>query len=163
MGSTQLSSTALVITPEVGQNISAIHTTDWNWHLGWFLTTRETDQFFEPHALLLPFIIPGPHSEMSSVLFQGGSYNRNNQARGDNRRLEARIVELEKKLAELMKGGLPSGTAGAGAGIPGPQGPPGPQGSQGAQGPPGPQGSIGPAGPQGPQGPPGTNAPSTGP
>jgi hypothetical protein len=96
--------------------------------------------------------IPGPHSEMSSVLFQGGSYNRNNQARGDNRRLEARIVELEKKITELMKGGL---TAGTSAGIAGPQGPPGPQGSQGAQGPPGPQG---PQGQQGLQGPPGLNA-----
>ena len=91
---------------------------------------------------------------MSSVLFQGGSYNRNNQARGDNRRLEARIVELEKKITELMKGGL----TGAGAGIAGPQGPPGPQGSQGAQGPPGPQG---PQGQQGIQGPPGPAAGST--
>jgi hypothetical protein len=53
---------------------------------------------------------------MSSVLFQGGSYNRNNQARGDNRRLEARIVELEKKITDLLKSGLPSGVAGGGAG-----------------------------------------------
>jgi hypothetical protein len=92
---------------------------------------------------------------MSSVLFQGGSYNRNNQARGDNRRLEARIVELEKKITELQKSGL---TSGAGAGIAGPQGPPGPQGSQGPQGPPGPQGPQGQQGLQGLQGPPGLNA-----
>lgn len=97
---------------------------------------------------------------MSSVLFQGGSYNRNNQARGDNRRLEARIVELEKKITELMKTGLTSGAGGVG--VAGPQGPPGPQGSQGAQGPPGPQGSQGPQGPQGPPGPV-TVVPATGP
>jgi hypothetical protein len=99
---------------------------------------------------------------MSSVLFQGGSYNRNNQARGDNRRLEARVVELEKKIGELnfvistlQKGGM------GGAGVPGPQGPPGPQGSQGPQGPPGPQGSQGPIGPAGPAGPPGADATSS--
>ena len=86
---------------------------------------------------------------MSSVLFQGGSYNRNNQARGDNRRLEARIVELEKKITDLLKSGVP----GAGVGIVGPQGPPGPQGSQGPQGPPGPQGPQGQQGIQGPPGP----------
>jgi hypothetical protein len=97
--------------------------------------------------------IPEHDSEMSSVLFQGGSYNRSNQARGDNRRLEARIVELEKKIAELVA--LPRGS---GSAVAGPQGPPGPQGSQGAQGPPGPQG---PQGPQGPAGPPGADAPST--
>ena len=98
---------------------------------------------------------------MSSVLFQGGSYNRNNQARGDNRRLEARIVDLEKKITDLnfvistlQKGGM------GGAGVPGPQGPPGPQGSQGPQGPPGPQGSQGPIGPAGPAGPPGADATS---
>ena len=92
---------------------------------------------------------------MSSVLFQGGSYNRNNQARGDNRRLEARIVELEKKITELLKTGLTSGSGSGAAGIAGPQGPPGPQGSQGAQGPQGTQGPAGPAGPAGPTGPPG--------
>ena len=96
---------------------------------------------------------------MSSVLFQGGSYNRNNQARGDNRRLEARIVELEKKIADLLKSGLSS--ANGGAGVPGPQGPPGPQGSQGPQGPPGPQGPQGQQGLQGLQGPPGLNAAAT--
>jgi hypothetical protein len=100
--------------------------------------------------------IPGYDSEMSSVLFQGGSYNRTNQARGDTRRLEARVAELEKKLADmnfvisnLQRGG---GGSSSGAGVPGPQGPPGPQGSQGPQGPPGPQGSMGPIGPQGPPG-----------
>lgn len=100
---------------------------------------------------------------MSSVLFQGGSYNRTNQARGDTRRLEARIVELEKKIADmnfvisnLQRGG---GGSSSGAGVPGPQGPPGPQGSQGLQGPPGPQGPLGPQGPMGPQGAPGLNAP----
>ena len=84
---------------------------------------------------------------MSSVLFQGGSYNRQNQARGDIRRLDARIVELEKKLAEVLAGGVSGNKT---AGLMGPQGPPGPQGSQGAQGPPGPQGAQGPQGPQGP-------------
>lgn len=101
---------------------------------------------------------------MSSVLFQGGSYNRSNQARGDNRRLETRLAELEKKVAEfqfiittLQKSGS------GGAGMVGPQGPPGPQGSQGHQGPPGPQGSqgaMGPQGPMGPMGPPGTSVPA---
>jgi len=88
---------------------------------------------------------------MSSVLFQGGSYNRNNQVRGDARRLESRVAELEKKITELLKSGGPS----SGVGVAGPQGPPGPQGSQGLQGPPGPQGSQGQQGPQGPTGPPG--------
>ena len=101
--------------------------------------------------------IPEYDSEMSSVLFQGGSYNRSNQARGDNRRLELRIVELEKKIVELLA--LPRG---GGTGVAGPQGPPGPQGSQGAQGPPGPQGPQGSQGPQGPQGPPGADAPVAG-
>jgi len=64
---------------------------------------------------------------MSSVLFQGGSYNRSNQARGDNRRLEARIVELEKKIAELVA--LPRGGGSAVAGPQGPQGPAGPPGA----------------------------------
>lgn len=99
---------------------------------------------------------------MSSVLFQGGSYNRNNQARGDARRLEARVAELEKKITDLLKSGLTSGTgsgvSGTSTGIAGPQGPPGPQGSQGAQGPPGPQGPQGQQGLQGLQGTPGTNA-----
>jgi hypothetical protein len=85
---------------------------------------------------------------MSSVLFQGGSYNRQNQARGDIRRLDTRIAELEKKLVEVLASGGAAGASGnKTAGVMGPQGPPGPQGSQGPQGPPGPQG------PQGPQGP----------
>ena len=88
---------------------------------------------------------------MSSVLFQGGSYNRTNQARGDTRRLEARIADLEKKIADMnfVISNLQRGGASSGAGVPGPQGPPGPQGSQGPQGPPGPQGAQGPMGPQG--------------
>ena len=99
---------------------------------------------------------------MSSVLFQGGSYNRTNQARGDTRRHETRIADLEKKLADMnfVISNLQRGGGGGGAGVPGPQGPPGPQGSQGLQGPPGPQGSMGPIGPQGPPGPPGADAPS---
>jgi hypothetical protein len=89
-------------------------------------------------------------TDMSSVLFQGGSYNRQNQARGDVRRLEARVAELEKKLVEALAA-AGSGSGGAkGVGMMGPQGPPGPQGSQGPQGPPGPQGSQGQQGPQGP-------------
>lgn len=100
---------------------------------------------------------------MSSVLFQGGSYNRNNQARNDSRRLEARIAELEKKLVELQfvittlqKSGIGSGSATVGpAGPPGPQGP---QGLQGFQGVPGPAGPVGPVGPAGAAGPAGSNA-----
>ena len=130
--------------------------------MGCFLTTRESDQFL--HNFEAGYLgasdqslhNPGPHSEMSSVLFQGGSYNRNNQARGDARRLEARVAELEKKIGDLMKSGLSSGATAAG--VAGPQGPPGAQGSQGAQGPAGPQG---PQGQQGLQGPPGPSAPST--
>jgi hypothetical protein len=86
---------------------------------------------------------------MSSVLFQGGSYNRQNMARGDIRRMETRLADLEKKLADLQM----SGVAGSGVGLMGPQGPPGPQGSQGLQGPPGPQGPQGQMGLQGPPGP----------
>jgi hypothetical protein len=85
---------------------------------------------------------------MSSVLFQGGSYNRQNQARGDIRRLEARVVDLEKKLVEALAAGA-GGPGNKGVGLMGPQGPPGPQGSQGPQGPPGPQGPQGQQGPQG--------------
>ena len=81
---------------------------------------------------------------MSSVLFQGGSYNRNNQARGDNRRLEARLVEAEKKIAELQF--VITTLQKTGSGTPGPAGPPGPPG------PPGQQGVAGVPGPQGPQG-----------
>lgn len=85
---------------------------------------------------------------MSSVLFQGGSYNRNNQARGDNRRLEARLVEAEKKITDLqfvITTLQKSGSVGP-AGPAGPPGPPGPQGPQGLQGVPG---QIGPVGPMG--------------
>jgi len=81
---------------------------------------------------------------MSSVLFQGGSYNRNNQARGDNRRLEARLVETEKKIKELEF--VITTLQKTGSGTPGPAGPPGPPG------PPGQQGVAGVPGPQGPQG-----------
>ena len=98
-------------------------------------------------------------SEMSSVLFQGGSYNRNNQARGDLRRVETRLAELEKRCSDLnfviqtlQKTGTGTGT-GSGSGLQGPPGPAGPQGPQGLQGL---QGVQGPIGPQGPQGPPGT-------
>ena len=38
---------------------------------------------------------------MSSVLFQGGSYNRQNQGRAEHRRLEAKVVDLEKKIESL--------------------------------------------------------------
>jgi hypothetical protein len=98
-------------------------------------------------------VIPYACSEMSSVLFQGGSYNRQNQARGDVRRLEARVADLEKKITDLLKsGGGGGGGGGSGPGLVGPQGPPGPQGSQGNQGPPGPQGPQGQQGLQGLQG-----------
>ena len=88
---------------------------------------------------------------MSSVLFNGGSYNRNNQARGDLRRLETRVAEAEKKLAEftlvieMLQKNISAGL----------QGPPGSQGPQGHAGPQGPTGPQGPAGLQGPQGAPG--------
>ena len=42
---TKFSCTALIIPPEIGKNISAIHTPDRDWHLRCFLTTRESDQF----------------------------------------------------------------------------------------------------------------------
>ena len=99
------------------------------------------------------------------MLFNGGSYNRNNQTRGDLRRLETRLVEAEKKVEELafvistlQRTGVSSGS---GSSAPGLQGPPGPQGSQGLQGPPGPQGSLGPVGPPGPLGPIGPPGPGT--
>jgi hypothetical protein len=91
---------------------------------------------------------------MSSVLFQGGSYNRNNELRARVVRLEGTLEELRKELAELKKHGV-------GGGQPGPQGPPGPAGPQGPAGPMGPMGAMGPTGqmgPQGPQGPPGKDA-----
>jgi len=87
---------------------------------------------------------------MSSVLFSSGSYNRNNQARGDIRRLDARFAELEKKITDLeFVITTLQKTGGGGSGLPGPQGPPGPQGSMGPQGMPGPQGPQGPSGPAG--------------
>jgi hypothetical protein len=89
---------------------------------------------------------------MSSVLFQGGSYNRQNQARGDVRRAEVRITELEKKLADLEFVINTLQKTGGGSSVPGPQGPPGPAGPAG---PPGRNGANGPAGPAGPAGPPG--------
>ena len=99
--------------------------------------------------------IPQHGSEMSSVLFQGGSYNRNNQARGDLRRVETRLAELEKKYSDLtfLFQTLQKTGTGSGSGLQGPPGPAGPQGPQGLQGL---QGVQGPVGPQGPQGPPGT-------
>ncbi len=99
--------------------------------------------------------IPHSLSEMSSVLFQGGSYNRNNELRARVVRLESTIEELRKELADLKKNGV-------GGGQPGPQGPPGPAGPQGPPGPMGPMGAMGPTGqmgPAGPQGPPGKDAP----
>lgn len=94
---------------------------------------------------------------MSSVLFGGGIYNRQNLSIRDATRTNTRFDELEKKVADLtlvismlQKSG--GGTGGSG-GVPGPQGPPGPQGSIGPQGPPGPQGSQGPQGATGATGP----------
>jgi hypothetical protein len=92
---------------------------------------------------------------MSSVLFSGGSYNRQNRAIENIKRHEEKFAALEKKIADLefvitalQKGGLSSSS-----GAVGPQGPPGPQGPMGQQGVPGPQGAQGSLGPQGPQGP----------
>ena len=97
---------------------------------------------------------------MSSVLFQGGSYNRVNQVRSDNRRMEARITELDKKLADLQflvttlqKISSNTSTTPGPHGPPGPPCPPGPPGPPGHAGPPGRSGSPGPAGPIGPPGP----------
>ena len=86
---------------------------------------------------------------MSSVLFNGGSYNRNNQARADSRRLETKITELEKKLEELHTVIAMLQKSGGAQGAQGPQGPKGDQGSVGPQGPQGPKGDQGPAGPAG--------------
>ena len=89
---------------------------------------------------------------MSSVLFQGGSYNRNNQTRSDFRNIEARLSDIEKKLEEFtfLVSSLHKSTSMQGP--PGPQGPQGPQGSQGLQGPQGPKGDKGDQGPKGDQG-----------
>jgi len=94
---------------------------------------------------------------MSSVLFGGGIYNRQNLSIRDATRTNTRFEELEKKIADLtnvitMLQKTGGGTGGSG-GVPGPQGPPGPQGSIGPQGPPGPQGSQGPQGATGATGP----------
>lgn len=98
---------------------------------------------------------------MSSVLFQGGSYNRQNQGRAEVRRLETKVAELEKKLSDLDFVIKALQRGGSGSGVPGPQGPPGPQGNQGPQGVPGPQGSLGPQGLVGPTGPAGPAAASS--
>ena len=93
---------------------------------------------------------------MSSVLFGGGIYNRQNLSIRDATRTNTRFDELEKKVAELtlvISMLQKSGGGGGGSGNPGPQGPPGPQGSIGPQGPPGPQGSQGPQGATGATGP----------
>lgn len=116
--------------------------------------------------------IPEQDSEMSSVLFNSGSYNRNNQARGDLRRLETRLAESEKKIQELtfvittLQKTSGSATPGL-AGPPGPPGPQGPQGTAGTQGPqgyqgaPGAPGAPGLKGDQGSPGEPGAPAPLT--
>jgi len=91
---------------------------------------------------------------MSSVLFSGGSYNRQNRAIENIKRHEEKFAALEKKIADLefvitalQKGGLSSSS-----GAVGPQGPPGPQGPMGQQGVPGPQGPVGPMGQMGAKG-----------
>ena len=93
---------------------------------------------------------PSRKSEMSSVLFSSGSYNQRNHARDNIKKVEAKMGDLEKKIADLefvittlQKTGL------GGSGSVGPQGPPGPQGPMGQQGVPGPQGPVGPLGPMG--------------
>jgi len=102
---------------------------------------------------------------MSSVLFGGGIYNRQNLSIRDATRTNTRFDELEKKVADLtlvismlQKSG--GGSGGGSGGVPGPQGPPGPQGSIGPQGPPGPQGSQGPQGATGATGATGPSASS---
>ena len=92
---------------------------------------------------------------MSSVLFGGGIYNRQNLSIRDATRTNTRFDELEKKVADLtlVISMLQKSGGGGGGGVPGPQGPPGPQGSIGPQGPPGPQGSQGPQGATGATGP----------
>jgi hypothetical protein len=94
---------------------------------------------------------------MSSVLFSSGSFNQRNHARDNIKKVEAKMGDLEKKIADLefvittlQRTGLASNSAGS----VGPQGPPGPQGPMGQQGMPGPQGPMGQMGAQGAQGPP---------
>jgi len=69
---------------------------------------------------------------MSSVLFGGGIYNRQNLSIRDATRTNTRFDELEKKVADLtlvismlQKPG--GGSGGGSGGVPGPQGPPGPK------------------------------------
>jgi hypothetical protein len=71
---------------------------------------------------------PSTKSEMSSVLFSSGSYNQRNHARDNIKKVESKVVDLEKKIADLefvittlQKTGLGS----SGSGAVGPQGPPG--------------------------------------
>jgi len=87
---------------------------------------------------------------MSSVLFSSGSYNQRNHARDNIKKVESKVGELEKKIADLdfvittlQKSGLSSS---------GRDGAVGPQGLPGPQGPMGQQGSVGPMGPMGPPG-----------
>ena len=40
---------------------------------------------------------------MSSVLFQGGSYNRNNELRAQVRRLEATVEEIQSGLENAVE------------------------------------------------------------
>uniref|UniRef100_A0A6C0DJP7 Collagen triple helix containing protein n=1 Tax=viral metagenome TaxID=1070528 RepID=A0A6C0DJP7_9ZZZZ len=94
---------------------------------------------------------------MSSVLFSSGSYNQRNHARDNIKKVETKMGELEKKIADLefvittlQKTGSTSAS-----GAVGPQGPPGPQGPMGQQGVPGPQGPVGPMGRDGVKGEPG--------
>lgn len=89
---------------------------------------------------------------MSSVLFSSGSYNQRNHARDNIKKVEAKMGELEKEIADLKFVISTLQKTGGGSGSVGPQGPPGPQGPMGQQGVPGPQGSVGPMGPLGPQG-----------
>ena len=97
---------------------------------------------------------------MSSVLFGGGIYNRQNLSIRDATRTNTRFDELEKKVADLTLVISMLQKSGGGGGVPGPQGPPGPQGSIGPQGPPGPQGSQGPQGATGATGATGPSASS---
>ena len=90
---------------------------------------------------------------MSSVLFSSGSYNQRNHARDNIKKVEVKVGDLEKKIADLefiistlQKTGVGSN---AGSCAVGPQGPPGPQGPMGQQGVPGPQGPVGPLGAKG--------------
>jgi len=89
---------------------------------------------------------------MSSVLFSSGSYNQRNHARDNIKKVEAKMGDLEKKIADLEFVITTLQKTGSGSGSVGPQGPPGPQGPMGQQGVPGPQGAQGSLGAQGPKG-----------